>query len=376
MSDPDGSHPWQTHPDGNTPDEAPPARQDPPEAVPAARADGAAPVAWDDVMERLEELSRPRARRRVPVRGLGALGVAVLLLGGWLFLRSAGRGEWVTQATLAEGALASSLQGGAPEPAYFRDPGAGSASAGLEPPPSAGAPVTPAAAAGEPAPELEEEIQALRHRLQELEQIQSLRQRVRELEQRLASGDRPAALPPAAASRAAPSRETPPVRETASAPRAVPAAGGAPLLLGVAVPSEPPPAPPLANRVPSASAAAPASRPLSVRAPAEAAVTGTEDGVTAPRVQNGRTVSRRLTARYPAALRQQGVGGTVSLRLVVNEAGRVVRSQLQQSSGHGELDALALQEAGALQFAPARRNGVPVRAVVEVPIVLSPGRQR
>ncbi|HUG28297.1 MAG TPA: energy transducer TonB, partial [Gemmatimonadales bacterium] len=65
---------------------------------------------------------------------------------------------------------------------------------------------------------------------------------------------------------------------------------------------------------------------------------------------------------YPTALFEQGVGGTVVLRLFVTADGTVVpdSTRIQESSGYPALDSAAMAGAPKLRYAPATRNGAPV----------------
>jgi protein TonB len=71
---------------------------------------------------------------------------------------------------------------------------------------------------------------------------------------------------------------------------------------------------------------------------------------------------------YPASARRRGQEGRVILRVVVlpdGDAGEVV---LEKSSGVESLDQAALETVRRWRFSPARRNGRPVSATVQVPI--------
>ncbi|MDZ7855836.1 energy transducer TonB [Sphaerotilus sp.] len=60
--------------------------------------------------------------------------------------------------------------------------------------------------------------------------------------------------------------------------------------------------------------------------------------------------------------------GTVVLRMLVDESGRVVRSAVLQSSGHAGLDESALHAAREARFAPHRVNGVATAVTVLTPM--------
>ncbi len=74
---------------------------------------------------------------------------------------------------------------------------------------------------------------------------------------------------------------------------------------------------------------------------------------------------------YPTALFDQGVGGTVVLRLFVTVDGTVVpdSTRIQESSGYPALDSAAVAGAPKLRYAPATRNGAPVAAPFTQPII-------
>jgi protein TonB len=73
---------------------------------------------------------------------------------------------------------------------------------------------------------------------------------------------------------------------------------------------------------------------------------------------------------YPVDLFEQQVEGVVLLRLYVTESGTIVpdSTRIEESSGFPELDAAALRSVDQLQFAPARRDGVPVATAFVQPV--------
>lgn len=73
---------------------------------------------------------------------------------------------------------------------------------------------------------------------------------------------------------------------------------------------------------------------------------------------------------YPPALFDQGIEGTVILQLFVDDRGTIAHdsSRIAESSGFAELDSAALAGVPALQFAPARRNGIPVATTFLQPV--------
>ena len=82
--------------------------------------------------------------------------------------------------------------------------------------------------------------------------------------------------------------------------------------------------------------------------------------------------------QYPPRLYEQRVEGDVVLRLFVDSAGRLApeSSRVAESSGYPALDSAALAGAQKLQFAPARRRGLPVGATFLQPIEFRRPRAR
>lgn len=81
-------------------------------------------------------------------------------------------------------------------------------------------------------------------------------------------------------------------------------------------------------------------------------------------------LSGEALVEYPPALFQDGVGGTVELRLFVDSAGGVVADsiRLERSSGYPALDSAALAAAARLRYAPGTRAGVPAAMTFVQPI--------
>lgn len=96
--------------------------------------------------------------------------------------------------------------------------------------------------------------------------------------------------------------------------------------------------------------AMPTVAPLPVAAPviAEASVICTE----------------RPAASYPPLSRKLGEQGRTIVRFGVDEAGRIASAEIRVSSGSPRLDRAALSAVGAYRCRPARRDNVPVAAMV------------
>jgi len=88
-----------------------------------------------------------------------------------------------------------------------------------------------------------------------------------------------------------------------------------------------------------------------------------------PQLRNRDMVARRLVALYPPELRNIGMGGDVLLWVLVNEKGQTEKKYVKESSGRCAFDLAALRVAGSMLFEPALRDGVPVKAWIQIPIV-------
>ena len=71
---------------------------------------------------------------------------------------------------------------------------------------------------------------------------------------------------------------------------------------------------------------------------------------------------------FPDEARKAKIGGTVLLLVEVDGNGRPVNVALRRSSGHEVLDAAALRAVRNWRFEPARLDGKPVDAKLEVPV--------
>lgn len=79
-----------------------------------------------------------------------------------------------------------------------------------------------------------------------------------------------------------------------------------------------------------------------------------------PQLTNPLEIERVLEQRYPAMLREAGMGGTVVLYVFVNERGEPESSQVRRSSGYPSLDAAAAEVVRQMQFSPAMNRDRPV----------------
>jgi TonB family protein len=88
-----------------------------------------------------------------------------------------------------------------------------------------------------------------------------------------------------------------------------------------------------------------------------------------PTLLNPVVIAQALQRYYPPLLRDAGVGGEVLVWFYVNERGLVEKTRLKRSSGHEALDDAALKVAELMRFAPAMKDGQPVAAWIDLPIV-------
>ncbi|HET9440073.1 MAG TPA: TonB family protein [Longimicrobiales bacterium] len=87
-----------------------------------------------------------------------------------------------------------------------------------------------------------------------------------------------------------------------------------------------------------------------------------------PELKNRADVQRVLADAYPAILRERNVGGMVRLWVLIDTAGKVIRSELNQSSGNPMLDRAAVRVADAMQFTPALNRDRKVSVWIQLPV--------
>lgn len=85
---------------------------------------------------------------------------------------------------------------------------------------------------------------------------------------------------------------------------------------------------------------------------------------------------RRPQPAYPERAEAQGVAGRVVVRLHLEADGSVGRMEVMSAAPAGAFGELfkkaTLDALAGIRFKPAQRNGQPVRAVVEIPVVFEP----
>jgi len=87
-----------------------------------------------------------------------------------------------------------------------------------------------------------------------------------------------------------------------------------------------------------------------------------------PDIRNRDELLRALEREYPPLLRDAGIGGTVHVWFYIDEEGRLLRTQVNTSSGHQALDQAALKVAGIIQFTPALNRDRRVAVWISLPI--------
>jgi periplasmic protein TonB len=101
-------------------------------------------------------------------------------------------------------------------------------------------------------------------------------------------------------------------------------------------------------------------------APAAQAASG-EPGVEADE-RDGPELIERDAVRYPRSAAEEGVTGTVHLKIVVGPRGQVEAVLVVRSSGDARLDSAAVQSAMRWRYRPARRDDEPVPSVAYVSV--------
>jgi len=87
-----------------------------------------------------------------------------------------------------------------------------------------------------------------------------------------------------------------------------------------------------------------------------------QEDTTRPAFEPPVVTNAESPVRYPPALFQQNMEGTVLLRLFVDSLGRLApeSTRVAEGSGVAGLDSAALAAVPTMKFAPARRNGRPI----------------
>lgn len=87
-----------------------------------------------------------------------------------------------------------------------------------------------------------------------------------------------------------------------------------------------------------------------------------------PKLLNTGEITSFLQQFYPPVQKELGVEGRVRLWIYLSEAGHVVETRIQDSSGHEAFDELARTAASLMQFRPAMNHGRPTPLWISQPI--------
>ena len=87
-----------------------------------------------------------------------------------------------------------------------------------------------------------------------------------------------------------------------------------------------------------------------------------------PELRNRSEFGRLLERRYPAMLKDAGIGGTVVLWVFINEQGAVQNTRVTQSSGYEQLDQVAQEVMKEAQFTPALNRDQRVPVWIQLPV--------
>jgi protein TonB len=74
-----------------------------------------------------------------------------------------------------------------------------------------------------------------------------------------------------------------------------------------------------------------------------------------------------VAPKYPSLAREAGIEGTVAIRVVVSEEGKVIQASILSSDVTPAMEKAALEAAKKCKFRPAKQRTVPVKAAVMIP---------
>lgn len=93
-----------------------------------------------------------------------------------------------------------------------------------------------------------------------------------------------------------------------------------------------------------------------------------------PRIMNRSQLAMELERRFPPGLRNLGIGGGATVRMVVDETGRPTHFHIVKREGSSEFGDAVLAVARTMRFRPAEHQGRRVRVRLEIPISFEPQR--
>lgn len=92
-----------------------------------------------------------------------------------------------------------------------------------------------------------------------------------------------------------------------------------------------------------------------------------------PTLRNVKEVVRLMKRMHPPLLREQGIGGTAVLSLVVDRRGRVETAHVLHPATEPHLDSAAVRMVKWLRFTPGRIRQDSVRVRLEIPMEFGVG---
>lgn len=88
----------------------------------------------------------------------------------------------------------------------------------------------------------------------------------------------------------------------------------------------------------------------------------------APTLKDPKRAARIVERYYPGTLKDAGVGGRVVVWAFIDEAGKVLNTKVNTSSGYDDLDRAAMKAALEFEFNPAFNRDIRVQVWVALPI--------
>ena len=88
-----------------------------------------------------------------------------------------------------------------------------------------------------------------------------------------------------------------------------------------------------------------------------------------PDLINRDEIGRALVRDYPPLLRDASIGGTAVFWFLIDETGKVIKTELKTSSGYPALDEAAAKVAAIMRFTPAKNRDKNVPVWIEIPIL-------
>jgi protein TonB len=178
-----------------------------------------------------------------------------------------------------------------------------------------------------------------------------------------------------------PPKEVPVLKPSATA-EPLPVAPSVPQLLAPPTPPPPQPEPPVrpANAAPASPSPEPAAAPAVTPTPAPLATITSSVDLTyysARDVDVHPRALREIVPDYPFMADRQRLSGKVRLKLKLEADGRISDIEVVSASPPDLFEASALEAFRDVRFAPAQKNGHPVRALVLIEVVYDwEGRRR